>query len=211
MSSASSATSSSAASVSRHTQTDTRRLIMRRARELMLSRSYLGLNFQVLADQVGIRKASLYHHFPSKEALGVALVDDARERFLQWTDTVKSETPSRQAVAYIKMFRDQIGAGERVCPVGATASEWELIDPALQDAVRALSRAHAEWVTGVADRLAKSANTDPQLMGGAKPRQWAAHVSALCQGALMMARLNQDPKVFDAAMAPLISRLNNLH
>ncbi|MEZ5706577.1 MAG: TetR/AcrR family transcriptional regulator [Burkholderiaceae bacterium] len=44
----------------------------------MLTRSYLGLNFQTLADQVGIRKASLYHHFASKEALGVALVDEAR-------------------------------------------------------------------------------------------------------------------------------------
>ena len=204
-------TSSITETISRHTQTDTRKLIMRKARELMLSRSYLGLNFQVLADQVGIRKASLYHHFPSKEALGVALVDDARERFIRWTDTVKDETPARQAVAYVRMFRDQIGAGERVCPVGATASEWEMIEPALQDAVRALSRSHADWMTGVAERLAKYPGVDPLLMGNAKPKQWGAHVAALCQGALMMARLNKDAKVFDAAVAPLVSRLNTLH
>ncbi len=197
--------------VSRHTHTDTRQLIMRKARELMLSRSYLGLNFQVLADQVGIRKPSLYHHFPSKEALGVALVDEAREKFVQWTQSVQAETPSRQVTAYIKMFRDQIGAGECVCPVGATASEWELIEPALQDAVRALSLSHAEWISSVAARLAKSPGVDPQFMGNAKPRQWGTHVSALCQGALLMARINHDAKVFDAAMAPLVQRLNTLH
>ncbi|GLS14584.1 MULTISPECIES: TetR/AcrR family transcriptional regulator [Hydrogenophaga] len=194
-----------AATVSRHTQTDTRQLILRLARELLLTRSYLGLNFQALADQVGIRKASLYHHFPSKEALGVSLVDEARQRFERWQAGVTSEPAARQVLAYIRLFRDQIGAGTRVCPVGATAGEWSCLEPSLQSAVQALWRTQTDWLTGVFQRLdlpAPSGSSGPDAA-----RQWATHVSAVCQGALMHARVQSDPKVFDAAVAPLIDRL----
>lgn len=183
--------------ISRHTKTDTRQLILRIARELLLTRSYLGLSFQELADRVGIRKASLYHHFASKEVLGIALMDDSVERFRWWTGKIAQQTPADQLIAYTRMFRDFIGAGQMVCPIGATGGEWECIEPALQDAVRRLHRTHLDWLAAVAARL--EGQTDATL----SPEQWAAHISATCQGALINARLYGDLALFDASVAPL--------
>ncbi|HEY9094980.1 MAG TPA: TetR/AcrR family transcriptional regulator [Hydrogenophaga sp.] len=194
--------------ISRHTLTDTRQLILRWARELMLTRSYLGLNFQALADQVGIRKASLYHHFASKEALGVALVDEARLGFDRWQASLATEPPARQLLAYIRLLRDQVGAGNRVCPIGATAGEWACLEPAMQSAVRALHRSHLDWLTRVAQRLSESAQEAGDATDPVSPEQWALHVNAVCQGALMNARLYGDAKVYDAAVAPLVTQFN---
>ena len=194
--------------ISRHTLTDTRQLILRWARELMLTRSYLGLNFQTLADQVGIRKASLYHHFASKEALGVTLGDEARLGFDRWQASLVTEPPARQLLAYIRLLRDQVGAGNRVCPIGATAGEWDCLEPSMQSAVRALHRSHIDWLTGVALRLTDANRATGDNADPVAPEQWALHVNAVCQGALMSARLHGDTKVFDAAVAPLITHLN---
>ena len=73
---------------------DTRGDIVRTARRLLLTHSYLGLNFQALADLIGIRKASLYHHFPSKLAVGQAVVDDSAKRFHRWAETIAHQPPA---------------------------------------------------------------------------------------------------------------------
>lgn len=55
---------------------DRRADILRIATDLFLEKGYAGTSMSMLAKAVGVRKASLYHHFPSKEALFVACVTD---------------------------------------------------------------------------------------------------------------------------------------
>ncbi|MEZ5706576.1 MAG: hypothetical protein R3E56_15690 [Burkholderiaceae bacterium] len=78
----------------------------------------------------------------------------------------------------------------------------------MHSAVRALHRSHIDWLTGVALRLTDATRATGGSTGPVAPEQWALHVNAVCQGALMSARLHGDPKVFDAAVAPLITQLN---
>ena len=98
---------------------DTRHTILQIAQELIQTRSYLGLSFQELADRVGIRKASLYHHFPSKEALGVAVMERTLTLFDRWRARQTELPAHEQLLAYVAMFRDLVGAGARMCPGGA--------------------------------------------------------------------------------------------
>ena len=193
--------------VSRHTHTDTRKLILRTAREMVLTRSYLGLTFQDLADRVGIRKASLYHHFASKEALGLEVVADSLTKFETWCDSVSDRAPAQQILAYVRMFRDLIGAGSRVCPVAAFGSEWDCIEPELRKAVQTFHRAQLNWLTRKAAHLEQFAHIDTGPSKEAQARQWAAQLNATVQGAMVNARLYNGPAIFDAAVAPLVSKL----
>jgi TetR/AcrR family transcriptional repressor of nem operon len=197
--------------ISRHTQTDTRKLIMRVARELLLTRSYLGLSFQDLANRVGIRKASLYHHFASKEALGIELMNDSQSRFIRWTEGLVEMPAAEQILAYMRMFRDTIGAGQRVCAIGATAGEWDCIEPALQDAVRKFHRTQTDWLAQVASGLQAPLTAPMSAQETLSAQQWASQVNAICQGALINARMHGDITVFDNTLAPLRSRLSATH
>jgi TetR/AcrR family transcriptional regulator, transcriptional repressor for nem operon len=57
---------------------DTKQRILESAMRLIQSRSYAGFSFQDIADEVGIRKASIYSHFRSKEALAEHVLAEAR-------------------------------------------------------------------------------------------------------------------------------------
>jgi len=170
----------------------TREQILQVARELIQTRSYLGFSFQDVADQVGIRKASLYHHFPTKEALGVEVLRTATQAFKDWT-AAKPRTPQAALEAYFRMYRNGLRAGESVCPAGALAPGWDCIDEELRGAVRDLRATQILWLSGVLGGLAP----------GGRAAASAAYVFAVCQGALLAARMTGRVEDFDEAIEQL--------
>jgi TetR/AcrR family transcriptional repressor of nem operon len=172
---------------------DTRLQILRVARSLIRTRSYLGFSFQDIADEIGIRKPSLYHHFPSKEALGVEVLQQAAQSFKAWAATTPP-TPQRKLGAYFNMYRKGLHAGHGVCPAGALATGWDCIDSELRDAVRTLRDAQISWLSDV---LAAIGVRNRKYSNG----DAAAFVFAACQGALLSARMTGAVEDFDTAVA----------
>jgi TetR/AcrR family transcriptional regulator, transcriptional repressor for nem operon len=169
----------------------TREEILSVARNLIQTRSYLGFSFQDVADQVGIRKPSLYHHFPTKEALGVEVLHEATHAFRIWA-AATSPTPWRKLRAYFDLYRWGLRAGLAMCPAGALAPGWDCIEPKLQGAVRSLRDEQVQWLSAVF-------SADPRTRRRA--RELAAFVFAACQGALLSARMTGAVEDFDAVIA----------
>jgi TetR/AcrR family transcriptional regulator, transcriptional repressor for nem operon len=173
---------------------NTRQQILHVARNLIQTRSYLGFSFQDIADAIGIRKPSLYHHFPSKEALGVEVLTDAANAFRKWA-ALTPRAPGRKLSAYFAMYRNSLRAGRGVCPAGALATGWDCIDSQLRDAVRALRETQIRWLT----EIFRTANPRARRRAGER----AAFVFAACQGALLSARMTGAVEDFDAAIAQM--------
>lgn len=174
---------------------NTRERILRTARKLIRTRSYLGFSFQDIADAIGIRKPSLYHHFPSKEALGVEVLTDAANGFRSWAAATPGP-PGRKLAAYFDLYRNGLHAGRGVCPAAAMAAGWDCIDSQLRDAVRALRETQIQWLT----EIFSTANPRARRRAGER----AAFVFAACQGALLSARMTGAIEDFDAAVAHLV-------
>jgi TetR/AcrR family transcriptional regulator, transcriptional repressor for nem operon len=176
----------------------TRDQVLGTARRLIQTRSYLGLSFQDVADAVGVRKPSLYHHFPSKEALGAEVLLDAMEAFRRWTRPLAERPPADQLNAYFKMYRNDIRAGEQVCPGGSFVAGWDCIEDGLRRAVREIRSEQVLWLTGVLGALLPSRKGAGAL---------ASYVYATCQGALITARMTGRVKDFDDVIAEVKSSL----
>ena len=176
-------------------EVSTRDHILQVARELMQTRSYLGFSFQDIAERVGIRKASLYHHFPTKEALGVEVLREAGQGFRDWA--AKPRAAEAALEAYFRMYRHALNAGAAVCPAGALAPGWDCINEDLRQTVRELREAQVMWLTGVLGALVHDAK--PPVSAGAL----AGYVFAACQGALLSARMTGRVEDFDEAVAQL--------
>jgi len=174
----------------------TRDQILGAARGLIETRSYLGFSFQDLADQVGIRKASLYHHFPTKEALAVEVLRGAARDFKAWT-VARPRSPQAALESFFRMYRNVMHAGEGVCPAGALAPGWDCIEDELREAVRELRTAQILWLTGVLGALAPGGSSGPPASA------LAAQVFATCQGALLSARMSGRVGDFDEAVQGL--------
>jgi TetR/AcrR family transcriptional repressor of nem operon len=169
----------------------TREEILSVARNLIQTRSYLGFSFQDVADRVGIRKPSLYHHFPTKEALGVEVLDEATDAFRKWA-AATSPTAGRKLSAYFELYRWGLRAGLAMCPAGALAPGWDCIEPKLRSAVRSLRDVQVQWLSGVF-------SADPR--NRRRAGELAAFVFAACQGALLSARMTGAAEDFDAVIA----------
>jgi TetR/AcrR family transcriptional repressor of nem operon len=182
------------------TSGSTRAQILSVARQLIQTRSYLGFSFQDVADQVGIRKASLYHHFPTKEALGVAVIRAATQGFKDW-DAARAREPKDALESYFRMYRNTLRAGSGVCPAGALAPGWGVINDELRQAVQELRNTQVTWLTGVLGALM------PARKKGTSVASLAAYVFSVCQGALLSARMTGRVDDFDEAVAQLRSSL----
>jgi TetR/AcrR family transcriptional repressor of nem operon len=171
----------------------TRAQILRAARKLIQTRSYLGFSFQDVADQVGIRKASLYHHFPTKESLGIEVLRESMAGFREWAAGC-ARPPAEALDAYFRMYRNALHAGSAVCPAGAVAPGWDCINEELRQAVRELRSGQVLWLSGVLGALVHDAQ--PPVSAGAL----AAYVFAASQGALLSARMTGRVEDFDEAV-----------
>ncbi|WP_422085854.1 TetR/AcrR family transcriptional regulator [Variovorax sp.] len=178
----------------------TREQILAVARGFIETRSYLGFSFQDVADAVGVRKASLYHHFPSKEALGIAVIRAATQGFKDW-DAARAREPKDALESYFRMYRNTLNAGSGICPAGALAPGWDVINDELREAVRELRSTQVTWLTGVLGALM------PARKKGASVASLAAYVFSSCQGALLSARMTGRVDEFDEAIAQLRSSL----
>jgi TetR/AcrR family transcriptional repressor of nem operon len=180
----------------------TRAQIVGVASDLIKTRSYLGFSFQDVADAVGIRKASLYHHFATKEALGIEVVRHSLEGFKTWSARLGGKAPKDALDSYFRMYRNDLHAGAGVCPTGAMAPGWDCIGDEVRQAVRELRQEQVLWLTGVLGAW-------PRPKGKAAPAAGAlaGFVFAVCQGALLSARMTGRVADFDEAVAQLKASL----
>jgi TetR/AcrR family transcriptional regulator, transcriptional repressor for nem operon len=170
----------------------TREEILSVTRNLIQTRSYLGFSFQDVADRVGIRKPSLYHHFRTKEDLGVEVLNEATHAFREWAAASTSRTAALKLSAYFNLYRWDLRAGLAMCPAGALAPGWDCIEPKLQNAVRSLRDEQVRWLSGVF-------SCDPR--NRRRAAELAAFVFAACQGALLSARMTGAVEDFDTVIA----------
>ena len=79
-------------------RTSVRRLeLINAAARLFASRSYYGVTVDDIGDALGLSGPALYRHFPSKEALLVAVFDQVIEQQRERLDQVLAESPDPRA------------------------------------------------------------------------------------------------------------------
>lgn len=71
--------------------TDTRQLILKEAEKLYYAGGYENINLQVIANQLNITKAALFHHFKNKQALFFEMLMGLIEHLRQVFETVIAE------------------------------------------------------------------------------------------------------------------------
>jgi TetR/AcrR family transcriptional regulator len=63
--------------MARKPNTEARRRILEAARELFLERGLRGVSMEEVAGAAGIKKANLFHYYPRKESLELAVLEQA--------------------------------------------------------------------------------------------------------------------------------------
>jgi TetR/AcrR family transcriptional regulator, transcriptional repressor for nem operon len=166
--------------------------ILAAARRTAQAHGYSGLNFRDLADEVGIKAASIYHHFPSKADLGAAVA----RRY--WEDTAAnlesrlSETPDpvRCLSQYPDVFRKSLETGNRMCLCSFMAAEYDDLPEAVKQEVQTFADINVAWLSRVLSAAA--------VVSAEESEQRARAIFAAVAGAQLIARSRSDISLYDA-------------
>jgi len=180
--------------------------ILQCARKLVIAGGYNGFSYADIAAEIGIRKASIHYHFPSKVDLMRTLVERYREDALSGLAEMERlhPDPVKLLRAYTGFWAACIGNMTMpFCACALLASEMPLLPPEVALEVKAYFRALSAWLTAVLERGAKQ----NELFLSGSARAEAEAFLATLHGAMLSARAYEDPAIFAAITEPLIKRL----
>jgi TetR/AcrR family transcriptional repressor of nem operon len=185
---------------------DTRRELLDLAEKLVRSRGYNGFSYRDLAEQIGIKTASIHYHFPTKGDLGEALVESEREEFgknLARLDAVEKD-PRRRLERFIQLFQaSTIGCDNRMCLGAMLAVEQETLPDAVGQAVRRLFEDNEAWLA----KLLEEGRKKRQFRFNGSADVAARSLFSALEGALLMARAFRDIGRFEATSHWIIESL----
>lgn len=172
-------------------KTNSRENILEAARGVAQARGYGGLNFRDLAELVGIKSASMYHHFPSKADLGAAVArryweGSAADLQAMWTE---SEDPLNGLRQYPDIFRRSLENDNRLCLGSYMAAEYNELPEEVKVEVQAYADVHVAWLSKV---LVAAGIIDQE-----HSEQRARAIYAAVAGAQLLARSRSDLELFD--------------
>ena len=118
---------------------------------MVQTRGYNGFSYGDIADMVGIRKASLHHHFPGKADLGQEVARRYRRAFGEALADIESETDDRIArlERYAELYARQLSEHGRMCLCGMLAAEYATLPAPIQDEVRGFFDDQRAWLARV--------------------------------------------------------------
>ncbi len=186
--------------------TNTSDEILRCARSLIIAGGYNGFSYADISEVVGIRKASIHHHFPSKIDLVRTLLTQYRAEAEAGFATVERYHPDAvdQLRAYTAYWASCIGdPSSAFCIAALLATQIPVLPPEIVVEVKAHFQTLSAWLTSVLERGA----ADGSLTFSATAREEAEGFMATVHGAMLSARAYGDEKAFSVVTDALMERL----
>ena len=180
-----------------------RERILQAAHEEMYEHGFQGLRIDAVLKKTQLAKGALYHYFPTKLALGYAVVDECLIVFFQkmWGELFGATNDPLQAIidCFNKKCSDfQLGEAFNGCPLNNLMQEMSTLDEGF----------HCRLQAVIANIVATTANA---LLQGQKkgivrsdinPQKVAMFILSSYQGIMGMAKCIQSPEImvdlFDA-------------
>jgi len=180
--------------------------ILAAARTFIVAGGYNGFSYADIAEVIGIRKASIHHHFPSKVDLVQTLVRRYRDDAATGMGELERNVPEPPELlrTYAGFWARCIEDASRpMCVCAMLASELPALPPEVAVEVRAYFQFLSGWLTGVIERGAEQGT----LTIAAAPRVEAEAFMATVHGAMLSARAYGDTLTFGMILAPTLQKL----
>ena len=187
------------------TVADTAQRALDVAERLVQVRGFNAVSYADVAAELGVTKAALHYHFASKAELGEALIHRYATRFgaaLEEIDKQPGDASSK-ITAYAAIYRD-VMRQRRMCLCGMLAAEYQTLPAAMQHAVVRFFDLNETWLEGVLDEGHQSGT----LRHHGSARNAAQVVIGTLEGAMLVARLHDDPTRLEAAADQLLADLS---
>jgi TetR/AcrR family transcriptional regulator, transcriptional repressor for nem operon len=188
--------------------TATRDRILDAAQRLVLERGFAATSVDAVLAEAPATKGAFFHHFPSKDQLGRALLERyaaADERLMDdfmAAAEAESDDPAEQLIAFVRLFEDAAGELAPVQPGCLFVSfiyERQLAGTGEDDSI---ARSILYWRTRLLEKLESAARVHPPAIA-VDLRSLADLAFTTFEGGFILARAMDDPSHLRAQLAHL--------
>ena len=184
--------------------TDTKTALLDVAEHAVRARGFDGFSYADMAEAVGIRKASIHYHFPTKADLSAALMDRyhvALEGECKALED-KFETGGERLRALIALYRGALNEGKTLCLCVSLISSRESLSEEVIEKIRKFRAMMVRHITAIFELGMQ----DGTLSGVTNAEADARATLALLEGAHLTARAEENVATFDEAVEVLKAR-----
>ena len=180
-------------------------LILDAAQSLVQTQGYNAFSYADIAARVGIRKASIHYHYPSKSDLGKELIVRYRTRFRQDLTLIKQESCNafHKLERYVGLYSTVLQNEHQMCLCGMFAAEMETLPQAMKEEVQGFFAEHVAWLTAVLEERLRTKTVN--YNGSAEAE--AQSLLAGLEGAMLVGRSYASASWFEAAAQQMLVRL----
>ncbi|MCR9213716.1 MAG: TetR family transcriptional regulator [Proteobacteria bacterium] len=164
---------------------DTKLKILEVAAIYTQQRGFGGFSYLDLADEIGIKAASIHYYFKSKDDLAIALVEHTHELHTDGFQNMQTsiDRPKGRLEAVIAYFQSYV-VEEKFCLCGMLAAELNSVSEIVSQRLESYFNDFQTW-------LAKQFKE----MGYSDSDNKAMSFLSTLEGSLLLARLRKDPDV----------------
>jgi TetR/AcrR family transcriptional repressor of nem operon len=168
---------------------DARAKLLEAALSVIRAKGYSATSVDELCMAAGVTKGAFFHHFKSKDALGVAAAD----YWSEVTGALFAEAPYHtppdpldRVLAYVEFRKTllQGGVPDFTCLVGTMVQETYETAPAIRAACERSITGHAETLEADIEAALRDRNMTPSWSA----KSLALHTQAVIQGAFILAK-----------------------
>lgn len=164
--------------------------------EVIRAKGFSATSVEDLCNAAGVTKGAFFHHFDSKEALGVAAArhwSSITEQLFEKIEIPENATPVEQVLTYIDLRFSMIGDNPATytCLAGTMVQETFQSHPRIRDACSDAILGHAMTLTDTID----ASLTDTARQAGVTAATLALHIQVVLQGAFVVSKAANEPAV----------------
>ncbi len=172
------------------------------AQEMVRSRGYSAFSYADVAAAVGIRKASIHYHFPSKDKLASSLVQRYRQnmsRDCNWIAT-SSKLLDIQLMQFTGLYRNGLDKNQ-ICLCAMLSADFAILPVETQAEIRLFFQETQAWL---ANLLQQGVDAGLWVCSSSVQTE-AIGLISLLQGTQLIARSSENPfDTFDQIVEPLL-------
>ena len=172
--------------------------ILELAITLLQTKGFESFSYQDLSTALGITKASIHHHFPRKEDLGVALCQWIKTWHEQRFQQAKTEFPDpwQRLDAYLNWSLQYAKGANKICPLSSLQADINLLPTTMCESIAELDQHEINFISSILE----DGRTKNTMHFSGDPKHQAMLLVLACKGALQYSRI-QGHAVFEQVIA----------
>jgi TetR/AcrR family transcriptional repressor of nem operon len=159
-------------------------------------------SFQDIAKELGIAKASIHYHFPSKEDLLNGVLDEIKLGLIALRSELRVVDQNTQKLKRFFEIMITLNPKEFICPISSLQAEYFVFSEEIQDKIRDISKTEI----GIISEILETGRDEGEFVFTSSPEEEAKILLSSYKGFLLYSRA-LEKEVEDDLIERLVEKL----